>query len=673
MARILSIKVADDIFKNVTDAYINYSRNGFTGNISTSREDTLPLSATFVRNDYTQNTTPDLGIVVKNTDITTDISKMILKGENINIENITTEDKITSTGRHRLLLHIPENIIVNQTATITISGDFIQYPVENPKITPTYNLANCSISPQPTEINNGDEITFTVSKNNDTDIFTNIPNITGKIDGVTFSNDFTLDTNGNYILTKQFNFTDANNTEITINAIANTIEIIPTITIEGSTVKIRPNISGSEYVTTLKNGVEYLIETESDNLNGYFFKSIPKIIVKINGVSETINMLDQYPEATNKTKYYLVKTFNFKSENDTVDVIAIATDAIIIEPIYNIDHCTINPKPLFIKPKHEYTFNVKADEGFIFKTTPYLNLKLDGLESTVTFDKVDDYTFTLTYTFNFVSTGSTSIEFNLFAKSENNPIAQKYGFITLYSPTTKELIAISRKRLLKVASSNEGYADVDLGQYITSLKRIFCKIPTDESENVVLGIFNTGVSCKSIPNDNIELSFGDVQCNGYYNNAQDLTDTSIQILLPFCNVIDIETININSKITVKMNVNVLSGNATVHIYSDDILIKTVDTNISIKIPYTLYGQVSQELSVHNQRQNDSAIIEITPQIIIYEKINNNSHEVYTTSKYDLISNEKGFFRIEHIEMNMNMKSDEYELIINELKNGCYIS
>lgn len=170
------------------------------------------------------------------------------------------------------------------------------------------------------------------------------------------------------------------------------------------------------------------------------------------------------------------------------------------------------------------------------------------------------------------------------ALAQVKPKVDKYGIITIYNPTPQELRDISEVRYLM---DNE--TSIDLGNYISSLIKLFVNIPQGDKANVLLGGYSTNVTSNVIIDDIIETDCGTVAITGKYGNAMDYENTTIEIYLPFIGFKTLETVKVmNETLSLFYKTNVINGDTIACIYNTTgTLLYTFNCKASFEIPYRL--------------------------------------------------------------------------------------
>lgn len=510
----------------------------------------------------------------------------------------------------------------------------------------TYNLNNCTISPQPQYYNSA--ITFVMSLNTGYELTTHpilrYTDVNNEIHSVNFtlSNDvYSLDT-----------------TSIHSDLLASiSIEIVAS-----ATAIIRPLINNLPNTITMNptvNNVSYG-ETITFSLNVADSVILNNVFIIIDGVKTTLDSAgDSYSF-----------TFNNINSDSVISIGADVTDKIVIN--YNLSRCTVEPHNTYYNGENNFYFTFTADVNCIFATPPQIQLTpLNTITATRESDTVYKAYF---YLSSYEIENLTSISVVATAILDENAVTNKYGIVSVFKVNKTIMRDVMRKRFYRGTIS--ALENTDLAQFITSLKWCFIDVESTTFSNIVLGFSDTQVQAPLILDDDIELDLGTFTISGIYGTNLDINLVeSIKVTLPFINDVILPNIYINKSIHIKYLVNVITGNCKAFIYDViddvDILIASYDGNLSLDVPYIFNSGYMQAKNNNNGISTNSNLFNVSPKIIVseYEKTGDN---IFITDKYNQIKNETGYFRVDKVELKSNCLSAEKSMIENLLKSGVYI-
>ena len=385
--------------------------------------------------------------------------------------------------------------------------------------------------------------------------------------------------------------------------------------------------------------------------DGFKFEEVPYV-----------NMWDlDITTSDNKTYSGTIKaTSNY---NDTLTATAVASQETKFKFNIDVSNATTN-----ISPDTDYivgtpiNVTVTANEGYYFATAPTITYYIKGAPQIVMLESDDTnehkQNFYTTFTCPTDATIVNGITLN--GNAQVIPETDKYGIITIYNPTTTELKQIGDVRYMN---------NVDLGDYITNLIKIFVKIPQGKSANVLLGGYNTNVVSNVVVNDIIETDCGSVEIVGKYDNVMDYENTRIELYLPFIGFVELDTYKVmNETIKLIYKTNVINGDSIACIYnSNDTLLYTFNCNASFQIPYRLNAEIESKGKLN---VDSNYLYGFTPFVTIrYNKAYNSANVISDDDRYTTLESEIGFVKCSEVFNTINTTKEEREELDNLMKSG----
>lgn len=347
----------------------------------------------------------------------------------------------------------------------------------------------------------------------------------------------------------------------------------------------------------------------------------------------------------------------------------------------NSSNCVVSYNPDVFEKNKTLTISVVAEDTYYFPITPSVYLNCYNLSTeTLTMNKINDYTYTIILSGNWVDVhGGFFVKITANA-SFNTDLAKKYGLITIYKPDRDILINLSRLRIYSYSASQRTL--VDLGQFITAMKAIYINADIVGKSDIILGNTDTKILCPLINNDLISLDLGSVTINGHYNNNIDVLHSQIVVTLPFIGVVNLDSdIYINKTIKIVYKVNLITAKCVANIYisyeNKWILKDSFSGIIGMNIPYILQDN-SFDYMQFKQTDVNNDLFKSVPQINVFENTKINENEtVFETDKEVLISE---LLNNTHISINEIIETNnvsvinksDYEKIIQVLKEGIII-
>ena len=374
-------------------------------------------------------------------------------------------------------------------------------------------------------------------------------------------------------------------------------------------------------------------------------------------------------------------TYNMTVTNQTATaIVPIATESVIIngeyllgkyiEVQYGLTNCEIvGDKPVKVKTGQSYTFNFRANPNTEL-TDIVANFKDDDgnpvdVNGTISADKqTGSVTFELT---------PNAVDLNIVANANviTPPTIKNYGAINVYIVTLDNLDEFAKKRFFtqtSETSTGTSYSEVNLGQYVNRIKRIFAAVPVGGDDVLKCGNFNTGIKVKYPDSDVIVLDFGNVELTGANGNNEDF-NAQVQMFIPCRGVVTIDSKYIGKTINLTIKVNVITGDSVALLSCDGVTFQIESFSLSRDVLYRLGTDLNV---VGGEQWNEQILYGLEPYVLITENLTvdvpvNNTQENVT------INAVTGFAQFNNVNLNTaNLLVDEYDEIISQLETGVYL-
>lgn len=374
-------------------------------------------------------------------------------------------------------------------------------------------------------------------------------------------------------------------------------------------------------------------------------------------------------------------TYNMTVTNQTATaIIPIATESVIIngdyllgnyiEVEYGLTNCKIvGGKPVKVKTGQSYTFNFKANA----------NAELTDIESHF-IDDIGDSVVTHGTISEDKQTGSVTFELtqratnlNIIANADvvTPPTIKNYGAINVYIVTLANLDEFAKKRFfIQTGETETGteYSEVNLGQYVNRIKRIFATVPVGGDDVLKCGNYNTGINVKYPDSDVIVLDFGNVELTGANGNNEDF-NAQVQMFIPCRGVVTVDSKYISKTINLTIKVNVITGDSVALLSCDGVTFQIESFSLSRDVLYRLGTDLNV---VGGEQWNEQILYGLEPYVLITENLTvdvpvNNTQENIT------INAVTGFAQFANVNLNTaNLLVDEYNEIVSQLETGVYL-
>lgn len=375
------------------------------------------------------------------------------------------------------------------------------------------------------------------------------------------------------------------------------------------------------------------------------------------------------------------ETYNMTVTNQTATaIVPVATESVIIngeyllgdyvEVQYDLTNCEIvGDKPIKIETGQSYTFNFRANPNTELTAIEanFINDNGDAIveNGTISADKqTGSVTFTLT---------PNADDLNVYANADviTPPAIKNYGAINVYIVTLENLDEFAKKRFFEQTGETETgtkYSEVNLGEYVNRIKRIFAPIPSGGDDVLKCGNFNTGINVKYPDSDVIVLDFGNVELTGANGNNEDF-NAQVQMFIPCRGVVTVDSKYIGKTINLTIKVNVITGDSVALLSCDGVIFQIESFSLSRDVFYRLGTDLNV---VGGEQWNEQILYGLEPYVLITENLTMNV-PVNNTQENVTINEVTGFAQFANVNLNTaNLLVDEYDEIISQLETGVYI-
>lgn len=357
----------------------------------------------------------------------------------------------------------------------------------------------------------------------------------------------------------------------------------------------------------------------------------------------------------------------------SINISALTISNIVTISASGINNATISPET--ITKGEEVTLTLTANDGYVFSgDTPSIILyRSDTSDTTTYYFTVSTDQKTATYTISStVTTNLNSVSVTANAELSPDVPTTSYKFVDIYAVSDENLQALAKVRYY-TATSEGGQQLFDLGQYVVSLKRFYCTLPTTgTTQTIALGNVNTEVSADLISSDFISLDCGTVKIETTNNNENDYSNT-ISGIIPFVGEVNLDANKImNRTIGLTYLISVISGElvATIKDVENDIVLYVFNGNISENVPYIMNNVLWETQGTFANQA--SVLYGYTPRFIVEYHENYNDNTYYEDNKRGVISAvASGLCEVNDVIIDdlSNINNDEYSLILSELASG----
>ena len=347
-----------------------------------------------------------------------------------------------------------------------------------------------------------------------------------------------------------------------------------------------------------------------------------------------------------------------------------------VEVTPNLSNCTANS---------DLPSEVEVGQTLKVTLTANENTKFDATKSTPHFSYQDEHldfkTQNLTISEdNLTATGEIVMgDWDLFTiEGEAYPVAVvggKYGAVNVYLVTNDNLNEFSTKRFFRVTGTDPEtgaaiYENVDLGDYVNKIVRIYTPIKASSTDVIRCGNYNTKIKCYQPETDKITLDFGDVTIPNHNKNNVDF-ESDVQIFLPFLGFVNVPNDYIGKTINLQYVINVLTGNASALISCDGVIFQVEETEPKTNVLYL--SQNTESKTIGGDDWNERLFYGIEPYVLL-KWFNSLGEGLNNDRKSGNIGSFTGFSRFDDVEpiSAENMLIEEQKQIYDLLSSGVYV-
>lgn len=375
---------------------------------------------------------------------------------------------------------------------------------------------------------------------------------------------------------------------------------------------------------------------------------------------------------------YNGETYNMTITDQTATIIVpISTESVIINGEYLLgEYITVNydltnceivgDTPVKVKTGQSYTFNFKANPNTKLTEIQAIFTDKSTGDRVVSDGTISEDKQTGTVTFE-LPTGATDLTIYANADAIQPPTIKNYGAINVYIVTLENLDEFAKKRFFK-PTGDTNYSEVNLGEYVNRIKRIFVNVPVGGDDVLKCGNYNTGIEVKTPESDVILLDFGNIELTGTNGNNEDY-NAQIQMFIPCRGVVSIDSKYIGKTINLSIKVNVITGDAVALLSCNGVTFQIENFSLSRDVIYRLGTDLN---IVGGEQWNEQILYGLEPYVLITENLTVNV-PVNNTQENVTIKDITGFAKFENVNLNnANLLVNEYNDIINQLETGVYL-
>lgn len=173
------------------------------------------------------------------------------------------------------------------------------------------------------------------------------------------------------------------------------------------------------------------------------------------------------------------------------------------------------------------------------------------------------------------------------------------GFVKVYSPTASELQSLASELWSSSFVNTLEKIMNDPMESMISLHAVPIGLVGSGTSNIKIGNYVSQVSSRYISAQYYTVNCGNISVPEHWASALDYSPyTNIDIFIPFVGVRPLQIDDVMGKVlTLKYNVDILTGSAVAMLKCGDSVLYTFNTQIHAEIPYTMssYGRLVQSI------------------------------------------------------------------------------
>ena len=570
---------------------------------------------------------------------------------------------ISLTSKKFVLTENNTKASISYTTTANDKKLYVQ-AITREQVTPvkeinvTYDLTNCTSNIVANKLTVGETVNFTLTANNGALFKDYVPNLSYFDNyGNKTTEEFVISTDKKKAVLDSFVIP---NYDITIYGDAQIYFVIP-VTYSDD---LHYNVDG-ERPTEINVGETLNITLSSSS--GFEFNPDLTVLKITHGISLTSK---KFVLTENNTKASI--SYTTTANDKKLYVQAITREQVTpvkeINVTYDLTNCTSNIVANKLTVGETVNFTLTANNGALFKdyvpnlsyfdnygnkTTEEFVISTDKKKAVLDSFVIPNYDITIY--------GDAQIE---------TTVIINYGAINAYIVNVDILNAFSNKRYFKESTSGNISYDVDLGEYVNRIKRIYLPISSTLNDVIRCGNYNTGIKCTDLPKDIYEINFGDIDIPLINGDSNDFNTGDLSIFIPFVGVVSLDNSLIGKTVNLVMKINAITGNGVSILSCNGVIFDTQNVVASTDVLFT--GTNSNIYKIGGDDWNEQILMGIEPYVIL-NYTDSISAPINTTLENVTVKDVTGFAQFENVNLKAtNLLVDEYNEIVSELETGVYL-
>lgn len=311
---------------------------------------------------------------------------------------------------------------------------------------------------------------------------------------------------------------------------------------------------------------------------------------------------------------------------------------------------------------------VKAKDGYSFENDGTLTYSIDRkvvYNTVIKANHSDTITINIPSDLNWAGLGV----FKLTLGASKPDVSQNAGgFTNIYKADYNNLLSFSNEAINKIT----GDKPLDLAPYINNLIALPFNVPTGENASIVVGNETFKTQLPTVDNNYLTIDLGKIKVDEQYKNGFDYYQVKTRLMLPYTNLIELDPIHvINKTISIQYVVNVVNGDTTINVYSDNDLFLSQQVNLANEIPFISKATSGSQYAVINQLKTHFRNEINQAYIIIEQPTPILNSDYYTTNEKGTLKNYTGNVKAKLLN-NIDINSNDLISLQNLLETGVKI-
>lgn len=293
-------------------------------------------------------------------------------------------------------------------------------------------------------------------------------------------------------------------------------------------------------------------------------------------------------------------------------------------------------------------------------TAKYTNIYGESITKKLTRVSENEATITLTNDDQIESTATVIFSGDAQVKQDEQ---LNLGSIYAYIVDDDILDSFSKKRYFRETSSYY-LIDMDLGEYVNRIKRIYADVEKGGATILKCGNYSTEIECNTIKHRIQTYDFGYLKLPLINGDSNDF-NSNVSLMLPFIGIVDVDSSLLGHTIGLVLYIDVVTGDGVFKLSVDGYPVKMYDCTPSQDVLYHTYDMNT----IGGDKWNSTLLYGLDPYIIIsyHDSI---TKDINATCLQVNVSSVKGFAQFDNVDVSgVDCLQEEKDTIKTYLQSG----